>query len=350
MHTPPAEVIADVESAAFALSGLADRGLLTTRQLADFQDETGLGDLAWRVAWNRAALAEAGGDFRSMLRRAHGFVIFMHGWSGNGDTWGHLPALTCAANPRLVVLTPDLNGFGGSSFLAEVPAVEQCDPRAVMRVVTYWVEMLGLRSSSRARQRRKVITFVGHSMGGAALFYFREQGWQANEYARYAMAPTLLIDDDIRRGFYKALGVSALARKPIDDLKAQLTPRLVDRLIGTAGEASRAEHLRVFETTPKGTLAQTFYALGATVEEVAAMRWRNFRVVLARDDQLLDVSRMLHLLDDLGLAPHQIQVVRGDHFFFSVSDENHQTYLRNREIVVGDILHLHEICRERQRI
>jgi hypothetical protein len=146
------------------------------------------------------------------------------------------------------------------------------------------------------------------------------------------------------------LGVSAWVRKPIDDLKAQLTPRTVEKLIGTAGEASRAEHMRVFETTPKGTLAQTFYALGATVEEVESMRWRNFRAVLARDDQLLDVSRMLHLLDDLGLAPHQIQVVRGDHFFFSVSDDNHQAYLRNREIVVGDILHLHEVCRERQRI
>jgi pimeloyl-ACP methyl ester carboxylesterase len=349
MRAPPAEVIPDVESAGFALSGLADQGLLTTRQLADFQKETGLADLAWRVAWSRTAWAEANGDYRSLLRRAHGFVIFMHGWSGSGDVWDLLPALTCAANPRIVALTPDLNGFGESAFLAEAPAVEQCDPHAVMRAVTYWVEMLGLRSSARAQQRRKVITFVGHSMGGAALFYFQEQGWHANEYARYAMAPALLIDDGVRRGFYQALGVSSWARKPIDDLKAQLTPRVVDKLLGAASETSRVEHMRVFETTPKGTLAQTFYALGATAEEVRAKRWRNFRVILARDDQLLDVSQMLRLLDDLGFAPDQIQVVRGDHFFYSTSDEDHQTYLRNREIVLGDILHLHEVCRERQR-
>lgn len=349
MRTSPETTIPDVESADYALSSLADQGLLTTRHLADFQDATGLADLAWRVSWNRMALDEAGGDLRSLLRRTHGFVIFMHGWSGSGSVWEHLPALICAANPRLIALTPDLNGFGDSPFLAEVPPVERCDPYAVMKVVTYWVEMLGLRSSDRARQRRKVITFVGHSMGGAALFYLQEQGWHENEFARCAVAPTLLVDHDLRQGFYRALGVNTWTKKPMEELKAWLTPRVLENLLGAVGETACAEHLRVFESTPKGTLAQTFYAMVTPLRELDLKRWPNFRVVLAHDDRILNVSYMLRLLDDLGLAANQIQVVKGDHYLFSASNERRRISWRNREIVLGEILYLHEICRERQK-
>jgi pimeloyl-ACP methyl ester carboxylesterase len=347
------EEIPDVASAAFALSALADRGLLTTRQLADFQDATGLADLAWRAFWSQTALAEAGGNYRALLRRAQGFVIFMHGWNGSGEVWEHLPALTCAANPRLVALSPDLNGFGGSPFLAEVPAVEQCDPPAVMQSVTYWVNMLGLRSSARARRRRRVITFVGHSMGGAALFYFQEQGWHANEFVRCAVAPALLVDEELRQGFYRALGVGLWTGKPaeaLENIKARLTPRVVENLVADASATTRAVHSRIFETTPKGTLAQTFYAMGLVPHEFERKRWRNFRVILARDDRMMDVSQMLHVLDELGLASNQIQVVWGNHYLYSVGDRSHRIHLRNREIVLGEILHLHELCRERQGV
>ncbi len=348
-HTSPQETIPDVESAGFALSSLADQGLLTTRQLADFQDETGLADLTWQCFWNRTALADAGDDLRSLFRRTQGFVIFMHGWSSTGGVWGHLPALTCAASPRLIALVPDLNGFGGSPYLAETPAVEQCDPRAVMQVVTHWVDILGLRSSARAQKRRRVITFVGHSMGGAALFYLQERGWHANEFARCAIAPTLLHDANLRRGFYQALGIDLWMNKPVNGLRSQLTRQVVERLVGVASETMRAEHLRTFEAAPIGTLAQTFYAMGAASGELTFRHWPNFRVILAHSDQLLNVSRMLQLLDTLGFGAQQVQVVRGEHFLFSASDGDREIQLRNRELVLGEILYLHEVCREQQR-
>lgn len=348
MRTEPQETIPGIEGTHFALSTLADRGLLTTRHLADFQDATALADLSWRVFWSKGALAEAGGDYRSLLRRAQGFVIFMHGWGGSGDVWGHLPALTCAANPRLVALVPDLNGFGETCFLTEMPAVEQCDPCAVMQSVVYWVNMLGLRSSKRAQRRRRVITFVGHSMSGAALFYFQEQGWHNNEFARCSVAPALLIEDDLRKGFYGALGVGSWADKPIDALMSRLTPRVVKSLTSDASETAQAEHLRIFEATSKVTLAQTLYAMGVVCRDLQSRRWPNFRAILAHDDRLLNVSQMLNLLDDLGFASNQVQVVWGDHYLFSVGNHNYRTRLRNREIVLGEILHLHELCRERQ--
>jgi pimeloyl-ACP methyl ester carboxylesterase len=282
------------------------------------------------------------------MRRAQGFVVFMHGWGGSGDVWDHLPALTCAANPRLLSLAPDLNGFGGSPFLAESPAIEQCDPAAVMQSVVHWVDMLKLRSSSRAQQRRRVITFVGHSAGGAAPFYFQEQGWHENEFARCAVAPALLLDDELRREFYRALGVGRwVDSKPLNGLRTRLTQSVVENLVGDVSQAIRDEHLRIFKVTPQGTLAQTLYAVGAS-PELEAKRWRNFRVILAHDDRLVGVSQMLQLLDDLSFASNQVQVVWGSHYLFSVSNRLHRIHLRNREIVLGEILHLHELCRERQ--
>jgi pimeloyl-ACP methyl ester carboxylesterase len=345
------DVIPGITVASFALSTLADRGLLTTRQLADFQDLTGMADLSWRAFWNKSALAEAKGNYRSLMRRTQGFVIFMHGWGGSGNVWDHLPALTCAANVRLVALAPDLNGFGGSPFLAESPAVEQCGPAAVMQSVVHWVEMLKLRSSPRARRRRRVITFVGHSVGGAAPFYLQERGWHENEFARCAVAPVLLLDDDLRREFYQALGIGRWANgKLLNGLKTRLTSLVVENLVGDVSQAIRDEHLRIFKKTPLGTLAQTLYAVGAFPNGLEAKRWRNFRVILAHDDRLVGVSQMLQLLDDLSFASNQVQVVWGSHFLFSVSNRLHRVHLRNREIVLGEILHLHELCRERQAL
>jgi hypothetical protein len=186
-------------------------------------------------------------------------------------------------------------------------------------------------------------------VGGAAPFYLQEQGWHENEFARCAVAPVLLLDDDLRSEFYQALGVSRWADgKLLNGLKTRLTKLVIENLVGDVSQAIRDEHLHIFKTTPLGTLAQTLYAAGASPNGLEAKRWRNFRVILAHDDRLVGVSRMLQLLDDLSFASNQVQVVWGSHFLFSVSNRLHRIHLRNREIVLGEILHLHELCRERQ--
>jgi pimeloyl-ACP methyl ester carboxylesterase len=343
------ETIPDIQSADFALSSLADQALLTTRQLADFQDLTGLADFGWRAFWSKSALAEAGNDYRSLLRRTQGFVIFMHGWAGTGEVWEYLPALVCAAHPRLVALVPDINGFGRSYFLADTPTRDQCGPAAIMQSIIHWVNLLGLRSSPRARQRRRVITFVGHSMGGAALFYFdaSQQDWHKNEVSRFAVAPALLIENGLRQEFYRTLGVAPNLDRAVDEPRTQRMSRVVERLTRGASDLTRAEHMRVLEVSSKGTLIQTLYGMGEAAS-IESQIWSNFRVVLAHDDRLLNVSKMLHLLDELGLASNQVQVVWGNHYLFSVSNESHRIGLRNREIILGEILHLHELCRDRQ--
>lgn len=348
IHHTQQENIPSISRADIALSSLADDGLLTTRQLADFQNATGLADMAWRIYWNQTALEQARGELRTLLRRTHGFVIFMHGWSSDAAFWGPLPALVCAANSHLVALVPDLNGFGHTPFLAEVPSLELCTPAAVMQAVIHWTRLLGLRSGPRARRRRRVITFVGHSSGGAASFYFDPSNWHPFEFAHCAIAPTLLLTDELRRAFYHALGANDWIKAPPDERKARLDLSVVERLMQGVSKPARDAHLHTFTATPPGTRAQTFAAIGAAPSPPSLRPWTNFRVILGHDDSLLNVSRMLGLLDDLGFASHQVQVVPGDHYLLSVGTRRRRLHLRNRETILGHILYLHEACREQQ--
>ncbi|TEU10676.1 MAG: alpha/beta hydrolase [Anaerolineales bacterium] len=336
-----------VVSLSFDLSTLVEKRCLGKKAFTQFKEVTGLVDFAWRVVYNRRSW---GGPIarKEIFRRAQGFVVFIHGWNGSGEIWESLPAMVCQKNHRLVAFVLDVNGFGGSPFIeAEMPKVAQCHPEGCMRAVEKWIETMKLRG--RAGTRR-IFTFVGHSMGGAALFYMNDKDWAENRYARCAVAPALLCNDTLRQGFYVGLGAGigiGLQYSLLDKLKEKLAPRLIQELIGGASEAVKAEHLRIFERTDKGTLAQTFYALGQAEEPRRRRRWKNFRVILGHKDRLVGVAPMLNLLEDLGFRNENIRVVLGDHYLFSAGFQTRRSHGENRDILLEEILQLHGGCRTR---
>ncbi len=340
------EATGGIVSASYTLNSLVQAGLIGQQRVARFYAKTGLADFAWRVFWPQAAVRRQ--CYREAMIRARGFVIFLHGWDGSHAIWEQIPALVCAANPRLIALAADVNGFGGSPFTDELPAVEACDPAASMAAVECWIELLGLRSGQRATHRLRVITLVGHSMSGAGLFYLDESRWRQHEVARLAITPALLINDTLRKSFYKALGVGIWAGSTTDTLgwlKTRLAPSIVEALIGAASRAVKAEHVRIFNTTSKGVLAQTFFTMGAIPCQVKHRHWRHFYVMLGHRDRLVGIMPMLRLLEELGFTSDQVRVMLGDHYLFSVSNQNRRLHLRNREMVVEEVLALNEACR-----
>lgn len=335
-----------VLSLSFNLSTLVTKRLLSPKAFRQFQGETGLGDLAWRVVY-------AGGSkrqplsLRDHLNRHQGAFIFIHGWDGSGAVWEDLPALVCKANTRLVSLVPDVNGFGSTPFLDEVPRVAHCSPKGLIRAVELWLGLLHF-GPDRGRRSKRPTLFVGHSMGGAALFYKTEEGWENQPYGLCAVAPALLHNDGLRKGFYVTLGVGIGAGLQLDFLdrfKDRLAPRVVEALIEGASRPVKREHRRVFANTPKGTLAQTFYALGVTEEKVQRTTWDNFRVILGHRDRLVGIAPMLELLESLGLGSDNIRVTLGDHYFFSYGKGSPREHARNREILLEEILTLYEQVR-----
>lgn len=324
------------------LAHTVTHGFLTETKFYEFQKATGLADMAWRVYYHQ----QPGGqkqDLTDLIGKAQGYVVFMHGWSGSHAIWEDLPAQVCGANPRLVCFALDVNGFGGTPFVeAHLPRLSQCGPRADMLAVEQWLDLLQIHRPSRQKQ---IFTFVGHSMSGAALFHKSTKGWETDRYSMLALAPAMLHKDTVKQAFYRTLGLgigAGLQYDFLDRFKDRLARPVMELLAANASQAVKREHKRVFQRTAKGTIAQTFFALGLAEETPPARDWSNVFVMLGHSDRLVAVSPTLDLLESMGLNSWNIQVVLGDHYFFSISQQSRRIHGFNRAEVLRHILRLHE--------
>jgi pimeloyl-ACP methyl ester carboxylesterase len=331
-----------VMSQLHSLTHAAKNDLISPDLLPRFQSATGLADFTWRVYYHRRPTGRMQ-PAPDLLSKAQGYVIFMHGWDGSHAVWEDLPAQVCQANPHLVCLALDVNGFGGSPFIeANMPALESCGPRADMQAVELWLDLIRLHRPGRQRQ---VFTFVGHSMSGAALFHKATQGWEDDRYSLLPLAPAMLHKDTVRQGLYRTLGVGIGAGwqyEVLDRFKQLLVLQSMELLAAGASRAVKKEHDRVFRDTPKGTIAQTFFALGLAEETPPTRPWDNVFVMLAHRDRLVALGPTLDLLEEMGLSSRGIQVVLGDHYFFSVSQRSRRLHGFNRAELLRHILRLHD--------
>ncbi len=331
-----------VMSQLHSLTRAVTTGSISPRTLSRFRRATGLADFTWRVYYHR----RPGGHVRPvphLVANAQGYVILMHGWSGSHTVWEGLPAQVCQANPGLVCLALDVNGFGGSPFIeTESPLLELCGPRGMMQAVEQWLDLLKLHRPGRQRQ---VFTFVGHSMSGAALFHKTIPGWEEDRYSLLALAPAMLHKDTVKQALYRTLGLSIGAGQQyefLDHFKDRLAMPLIQLLATNASRAVKKEHARIFERTAKGTIAQTFFALGLAEETPPPRDWGNLFVMLAHKDRLVALGPTLDLLASMGLTSHNIRVMLGDHYFFSVSQQSRRLHTLNRTELLGHILRLHQ--------
>jgi pimeloyl-ACP methyl ester carboxylesterase len=318
---------------------------ISPKILARFHTQTGLADFSWRVYFHRRPTGRVRPTTK-LVSGAQGYVIFMHGWAGNHAIWEDLPVQICQRNPRLVCFAPDVNGFGRSPFIeADYPRLSQCGPRSDMQAVELWLDLLKLHRSGPQKQ---VFTFVGHSMSGAALFHKTIQGWEETRYSLLVLAPAMLHKDSVKQALYRTLGVgigAGMQYQFLDYFKDRLAIPLIEILATQASRAIKQEHHRTFERTDKGTLAQTFFALGLAEETPPARDWCNVFVMLGHKDRLVALGPTLALLEEMGLTSQNIQVVIGDHYFFSVSRKSGKQHGVNREYVLNHILRLHEEVR-----
>ncbi len=332
-----------IYSAAYSLSDLAEQGALKPKKLDAFRKSTRLEDYYWRAYWSRGSIIAAGGR-GEFPRKTSLVVVFMHGWDGSNAIWENLPARVCANETNVLALSPDVNGFGRSPFRKPGElGYSDCNPAADMRSVEEWLQMLGLLGG----RRHVPILLVGHSMSGAALFYLDPQRWPRQLIGRCALAPALLMNDALRKGFYRTLGLGIWAgrRLSLDKLTEAVSPVIVKQLISGASKAVQAEHGRIFKRTDKSTLAHTFFAMGQAKRPPQVKDWGRFKVILGHEDRLVGLTPMLGLLTDLGFNSRQLRVVLGDHYFFSVGRHSRDLHREGREIALEEICALAAECR-----
>ncbi len=352
VHRDPGTV-SGTYTANYTLTDLMKKGLIDSEKGQAFLDEVGLVDFAWKIHWPE--------DFETpdeyliqRLREVQGYVIFVHGWTGNNTIWEDLPGMTVQSNRQLVAITIDHNGFGFTKFATVNPTLEDCNPPAAMRAIQRWIDLIKIRRQPGEIQQ-KVINLVGHSMGGATLFYLNPVDWNYGEVTRYALAPALLLEDEMHRAFYTTLGIGigVLQRiKVFEFIERLVKPSVIRGLCAGASDYVKETHTFQYDVTPRGITGATFVAMGQLRNTEIARDWDLFRVMLGHRDRLVGLISMMDLLCRLEFPAARTRVVAGTHYMFSIGNEdstNSYQHAQNRELVVEDILDLHHHAYEMQR-
>ena len=339
--------------ATYSLLNLIERGFIASDEGHEMLTASGLEDFFWEITWPE--------DFDTpdeylvnRLADVQGYAIFVHGWTGNHSIWEDLPGMVVNANRQMVAISIDHNGFGQSPFVDKTPASEACNPPAAMHTLQRWVTLMKLRRQP-GQFNTKVLNFIGHSMGGATLFYQNPMLWNYGEATFYALAPALLLEDQIHRAFYTTLGVGIgiLQRAPVlEFLERFVKPTILKNLAAGATDDVKEIHRLQYDETPRGITGATFVAMGRLRDYEIARTWDLFRVMLGHRDPLVGLTDMMDLLGKLEFPAANVRVVPGTHYMFSVGNEtprNAYQHAQNRDLVVQDILILHEKAYTMQR-
>jgi len=340
-------------SANYTLKDLMSKGYIDTAEGQAFLDDVGLVDFAWKVHWPED-YDTPDEELEQRIHDVQGYAIFIHGWTGNNTIWEELPGMTVRSNRRLAAIAVDHNGFGFSKFASVNPSLDTCNPPAAMKAIQKWIDLIKIRRQP-GESELKVINLIGHSMGGATLFYLNPVHWQFGEVTCYALAPALLLEDEMHRAFYTTLGIGigVLQRVKVFEFVERLVkPQVIKALCAGASDYVKETHAFQYDVTPRGITGATFMAMGQLKNTEIAHNWSLFRVMLAHRDRLVGLINMMDLLCKLEFPAAATRVVAGTHYMFSIGSEdttNAYQHAQNRELVVEDILSLHQQALDMQK-
>lgn len=340
----------NTHTASYRMNDILSKNLLDPQTARAMLHDSGLVDMLWKVTW-ADDYEVPNEELPQRFYDADGYVIFIHGWTGNHSIWEDMPGMIVRGNRRLIAISVDHNGFGHSRFVEESPRLDSCCPPSAMATMERWVNALRLRRQP-GDPNRKVINFVGHSMGGAALFYLNPIRWDMGEETRYALAPALLLNDTVHRAFFNTMGIgiSLVDRlrifEPVENL---IKPNMVSAVCEGSSAFVKQAHTRQYDETPRGTTSATFRAMGLLQNWEIAHKWDLFRVMLGHKDSLVGLTPMMDMLSEMEVPAGHVRVVAGSHYMFSVGQDTVFQHAQNRELVVDDVLELHNRALEQQK-
>lgn len=340
----------NTQTALYRMSDLISKGYMSAEAGRGLLTECGLVDLVWEITWAED-YETPDADLQDRIGNVEGYAIFVHGWTGNHTIWEDMPGMVVTGNRRLVSIAVDHNGFGESVFIDQTPSLESCNPPAAIKTIERWIELLKLRRQP-GDPTPKVINFIGHSMGGAMLFYLNPMNWRFGEETRLALAPALLLNDTLHKAFFTALGVGiGLVDRfrifaPVEKL---VEPRMVEAVCEGGSEYIKQAHTRQYGMTPRGITAATFEAMGLLNNWEIPRKWDLFRVMLGHKDVLVGLVPMMDMLSEMEFPAGNVRVVAGSHYMFSVGRQTALQHSQNRELAVQDILDLHRKALDQQK-
>ena len=332
-------------TATYHLTKLIEDGYIPPDEGYEFLEDANLQEFKWEITWPED-YETSDEELVSRIDQVQGYGIFIHGWTGNHSIWEELPGMLVMSNRRMVAIAVDHNGFGETTFNTNTPSVDDCNPPAAMRTLENWINLIKIRRQP-GEVTIKTINLIGHSMGGATLFYLNPINWRDGEVTRYALAPALLLEDEQFRLFYTTLGIGIGILQRISAFKVferMIKPTMLRTLCGGATQDVQDIHNYQYNETARGVTGATFVAMGRLADFEIARNWEFMRVMLGHRDRLVGLTGMMDLLSSLEFPAANLRVVSGSHYMFSVgteTPENAFIHAQARELVVDDVLMLH---------
>lgn len=343
-------IVHNTQTAFYQMNDVLTKGLLDPNTGRAVLHDSGLLDMVWQVTWAED-YDNPDDQLEQRLYDCDGYVLFIHGWTGNHTIWEELPGMVVKGNRRLIAISVDHNGFGSSRFVNENPPLNTCCPPSAMSTMERFVNALKLRRQP-GDPNRKVINFVGHSMGGAALFYLNPIKWDYGEETRYAIAPALLLNDTVHKAFFNAMGIGiGIVDKlrifePVENL---IKPNMVQAVCEGSSAFVKEAHTKQYDETPRGTTSATFRAMGLLQDWEIPRKWDTFKIMLGHKDSLVGLTPMMDMLSMMEVPAGHVRVVAGSHYMFSVGQETAFQHAQNRDLALQDILELHDRAAGQQK-
>ncbi len=308
-----------------SLGELEASGHVAAGTMSALARRTGLSDLAFSVWAHESRLGPL--DRGAALARATGVVVLLHGWGDTREVWSAVAAALCRDNPEVVVVAPDLHGFGGSPFRGSDPSKQHVGPRAIARTLTHLLRTLGLRSVPLA--------LVGHSMSGGALLRLSDQeiGPTASRVLLTPVFPLPRLDRAIMRGlaaFTRIVGRWRWLYDTISKLSVRMRPTLAQ-----LGPEQRETVLQTLLHLAPRAQAQLLESLGEDDGVVTTGQLRQAVFLLGRQDAFASPRRLRFARQRLPIPDDQVHwMVHGLHHpHVELADRPEHTARNLHEIV-----------------
>ena len=306
--------------ARYRLSHLVEQGVLTESKLAEFREATGHDDFAWSMY----ARPERLGPLLepSSLARIRECIVLSHGLFVTRDVWTDVAVGIARDNGLSLVLTPDVLGFGGSTFSDSAP-VKACSPAGLAHTLRDWLALLGLAGIPTV--------MLGHSFSAGALLCVRDRDL-GGEVRRIAVTPALFS----RSFFMQAWAfVYAFMAGSLGWLPDAITSRLArfffrrDQSLQKILVSARDKMAEAACTVGWKRVSRLFWSL-SRARPAPAAELQNCILVTTPDDPLVSAEIVEQTVAEAGVPEHQrYRLYYGGHFPQLVDEEHPEWGARN---------------------
>jgi pimeloyl-ACP methyl ester carboxylesterase len=291
-----------IERHDYSLATLESLGLLPADACAAFRASTGYAEIGFSLYGRNDKLGPVNDP--AACARATQLVLFVHGFTCTRELWHTVASGVCRDQRDVMVLVPDLYGFGASRVVEPIEP-PRATGRAAVFTVTRLAELLGLASIPTL--------LVGHSMGAAAVLSYRDDELPGTTH-RVAITPVFPAHHATFRArihllafVLRTFGRSRRVLAAIADAMMK-APELADYT-----DAEREYGRKVFlEASPT---AQAAFATGfCSVTPAVEGQLARAEILVMLDDPVAKEKPLLRALEELGIPLARVRrLVGGTH-------------------------------------